>query len=155
MTTEQGMPLAEARIETLACADILDWLAEEARRNYGRVIPARSAGVEQIRDPRTRRTGGGLHAVELSPEPVGQKDWCGLGGRLLGCDQGPRRTPASVMDWSVHCRMRVFQPGVVNLVFGVPAFVSDYLIRHPAIRRSPSRVQRRLAKNWQPWPVPL
>jgi succinate-semialdehyde dehydrogenase/glutarate-semialdehyde dehydrogenase len=26
-------------------------------------------------------------------------------------------------------------PGVVNLVFGVPAFVSDYLIRHPAIRK--------------------
>jgi len=40
---EQGKPLAEAKQEVLAGADIIDWFAEEARRAYGRVIPARSA----------------------------------------------------------------------------------------------------------------
>jgi succinate-semialdehyde dehydrogenase/glutarate-semialdehyde dehydrogenase len=29
-------------------ADILDWFAEEARRTYGRVIPAGSDTVQQI-----------------------------------------------------------------------------------------------------------
>ena len=38
MTMEQGKPLAEAKMETLAAADITDWFAEEARRAYGRVI---------------------------------------------------------------------------------------------------------------------
>ena len=41
MSIEQGKPLAEAKVETLSAADVIDWFAEEARRTYGRVIPAR------------------------------------------------------------------------------------------------------------------
>ena len=48
MTLEQGKPLAEAKMEILAGADIIDWFAEEARRAYGRVIPARAEGVYQL-----------------------------------------------------------------------------------------------------------
>src|SRR5262249_39324900 len=45
MTKEQGKPIGESRIEVLASADMLDWFAEESRRTYGRVIPARCEGV--------------------------------------------------------------------------------------------------------------
>ena len=48
MTMEQGKPLAEAKGETLFGAEIIDWFAEESRRTYGRVIPARMDGVTQI-----------------------------------------------------------------------------------------------------------
>ena len=48
MTMEQGKPLAEAKGETLAGADVIDWFAEEARRTYGRVVPARAEGVYQL-----------------------------------------------------------------------------------------------------------
>ncbi len=48
MTREQGKPLAESRIETGVAADIIEWFAEEGRRAYGRVIPARTEGVLQI-----------------------------------------------------------------------------------------------------------
>jgi succinate-semialdehyde dehydrogenase/glutarate-semialdehyde dehydrogenase len=48
MTIEQGKPLAEAKGETLAGADVIDWFAEEARRAYGRVIPARAEVVYQL-----------------------------------------------------------------------------------------------------------
>jgi succinate-semialdehyde dehydrogenase/glutarate-semialdehyde dehydrogenase len=48
MTMEQGKPLTEAKMETLAGADVIDWFAEEARRAYGRVIPARAVGVYQL-----------------------------------------------------------------------------------------------------------
>ena len=48
MTMEQGKTLSEAKAETLSAADIIDWFAEEARRTYGRVIPARSEGVYQL-----------------------------------------------------------------------------------------------------------
>lgn len=47
MTREQGKPLAEARGETLAAADIIDWFAEEGRRTYGRISP-RAAGMMQM-----------------------------------------------------------------------------------------------------------
>lgn len=48
LTMEQGKPLAESRSEIMSCAEILDWHAEEGRRLYGRVIPARLDGVRQV-----------------------------------------------------------------------------------------------------------
>jgi len=42
MTRENGKPLAQARGEWLASADLLDWFAEEGRRAYGRLIPTRA-----------------------------------------------------------------------------------------------------------------
>src|SRR5688572_11381890 len=47
LTLEQGKPVGEARMEILAGADVIDWFAEEGRRAYGRVIPARAEGVYQ------------------------------------------------------------------------------------------------------------
>ena len=48
MTMEQGKPLYEARIETGLAADIIDWMAEEGRRTYGRIVPARAENVFQL-----------------------------------------------------------------------------------------------------------
>jgi succinate-semialdehyde dehydrogenase/glutarate-semialdehyde dehydrogenase len=48
MTQEQGKPLPEAKGEVMAGADVIDWFAEEARRTYGRVIPARADGIYQL-----------------------------------------------------------------------------------------------------------
>src|ERR1700693_2374347 len=45
MTQEQGKVLAEARLEVITTADIIEWFAEEGRRTYGRVVPGRSRGV--------------------------------------------------------------------------------------------------------------
>ena len=39
ITLENGKPLAEARAEVLYAVSFLDWFAEEARRQYGDVIP--------------------------------------------------------------------------------------------------------------------
>ncbi len=44
LTREQGKPLRESVRELKVAADMLDWAAEEARRVYGRVIPARGSG---------------------------------------------------------------------------------------------------------------
>ncbi|NWF68334.1 MAG: NAD-dependent succinate-semialdehyde dehydrogenase [Chloroflexi bacterium] len=41
MTRECGKPLNEARGEWNAAADLFEWFAEEGKRAYGRVIPAR------------------------------------------------------------------------------------------------------------------
>lgn len=41
MCAETGKPMAEARGETLGTADQFEWFAEEAKRVYGQIIPAR------------------------------------------------------------------------------------------------------------------
>ena len=43
MTQEQGKPLAEAKLEVLASAQLFDWYAEDAKRDYGRTL-VRPAG---------------------------------------------------------------------------------------------------------------
>ncbi|MCB1499765.1 MAG: NAD-dependent succinate-semialdehyde dehydrogenase [Bauldia sp.] len=43
MSAETGKPLAEARGETNSAADQFEWYAEEAKRVYGQIIPARAA----------------------------------------------------------------------------------------------------------------
>src|SRR5271170_4514486 len=43
MTLEQGKTLPESKMEVANLPDIIDWDAEEGRRTYGRVIPARVA----------------------------------------------------------------------------------------------------------------
>ena len=53
MVQEQGKPLAEARVETLASADIIEWFADESLRVYGRIVPSRNLKATQmvIKDP--------------------------------------------------------------------------------------------------------
>ena len=48
MTMEQGKVLTESKLETMVAADIIEWFAEEGRRTYGRMIPARLPGVYQM-----------------------------------------------------------------------------------------------------------
>ncbi|TDM12797.1 NAD-dependent succinate-semialdehyde dehydrogenase [Macrococcus lamae] len=48
MTTEQGKPLAEARLEVIDGAETFRWNAEEARRLYGDTIPAPNAHHYEI-----------------------------------------------------------------------------------------------------------
>lgn len=43
MTLENGKTLTESTGEVLVSADTLDWVADEARRSYGRVVPSRFA----------------------------------------------------------------------------------------------------------------
>lgn len=45
ITREMGKPLDQARAEWGGCSDLLEWFAEEGRRAYGRLIPARSSAM--------------------------------------------------------------------------------------------------------------
>src|SRR3954463_12084814 len=48
MTMEQGKPVIEAKGETLLAADIIEWMAEEGRRTYGRMGPARAEELNEL-----------------------------------------------------------------------------------------------------------
>ena len=61
LTMEQGKTLAEAKQEAMAAADIIEWFAEEGRRAYGRLIPARSAALAVAVARRLRAAEGQMH----------------------------------------------------------------------------------------------
>ena len=135
LTREQGKPLAEAKGEVVSGADILDWFAEEARRTYGRMIPARSDGGAADRDQGAGRPGRRVHAVEFSHQPGGAQGGGGAGGRLLGHPQGAGGDAGRCAALVQALADAGLPAGVLNLVFGVPAEISGYLIPHPTIRK--------------------
>jgi succinate-semialdehyde dehydrogenase/glutarate-semialdehyde dehydrogenase len=48
LTQEQGKPLAEAIAELMAAVDVIEWMADESIRLYGRIIPSRNLAVRQM-----------------------------------------------------------------------------------------------------------
>src|SRR5690606_37050006 len=46
LTLEQGKPIAQARGEVEVAAAMVQWYAEQARRIYGRIVPAPVAGTD-------------------------------------------------------------------------------------------------------------
>ncbi|HUB13149.1 MAG TPA: NAD-dependent succinate-semialdehyde dehydrogenase [Acetobacteraceae bacterium] len=135
LTMEQGKPLAEAKGEVMAGADVIDWFAEEARRTYGRVIPARSEGVYQLV---VKEPVGPVAAFTPWNFPINQvvrKLSCALAAGCSIIVKAPEETPASPAEL-IRCFADAGVPaGVVNLVYGVPAEISEYLIPHPIIRK--------------------
>ena len=135
MTLEQGKPLAEARMEVMAGADTIDWFAEEGRRAYGRVIPARQMDVYQlvIKEPV-----GPVAAFTPWNFPINQIVRKLAAALAAGCSiivKAPEETPASPAELIRAFIDAGVPAAVVNLVYGDPAHISTYLIAHPAIRK--------------------
>ena len=96
LTEEQGKPLAEAKAETAAASDLIDWFAEEGFRVYGRVVPHRSnLAVRQLvlKDPV-----GPVAAFTPWNFPINQIVRKIGAGLAAGCSliiKAPEETPAS------------------------------------------------------------
>ena len=135
LVQEQGKVYPEARGEVITSADIIDWYAEEGRRAYGRVVPGRGKGLRQI----------------VLQEPVGVvaafTPWNfptltparKIGGALAaGCSlilKASEETPGACVEM-VRCFADAgVPPGVLNLVFGVPAEISQHLIAKDDVRK--------------------
>lgn len=135
LTLDQGKPLAEALSEVVSCADHADWHAEECRRIYGRVITPRQPDIRQlvIREP------VGV-CVAFSPWnfPYNQAIRKISAAIAAGCTiilKGPEDSPSAVMAIARLFQEAGLPPGVLNIVWGNPPEISNYLIRSPITRK--------------------
>ncbi|GAB1576939.1 NAD-dependent succinate-semialdehyde dehydrogenase [Bordetella petrii] len=135
MTLDQGKPLAESVGEITACAEHADWHAEECRRIYGRVIPPRSPDVRQIV---VREPIGVCAAFTPWNFPYNQairKIAAALGAGCTVILKGPEDSPSAVMAIARMFHEAGLPKGCLNIVWGEPAKISDYLIRSPIVRK--------------------
>lgn len=135
MSMENGKPLTDAKIETFAAADLIDWFAEEGRRAYGRIVPPRADGIQQLvfKEPV-----GPVAAFTPWNFPINQVVRKLSGALAAGCSiiiKAPEETPASPAHLVQAFVDAGVPAGVVNLVYGVPSEISEYLIPHPLIRK--------------------
>ena len=136
MTMEQGKPLVEAKMETMGAADSIDWYAEEGRRAYGRIIPSRAPqGVYQFV---FKEAVGVVAAFTPWNFPLNQVVKKVAAAFAAGCTaivKGPEETPASVAALIKAFDEAGMPKGSINLVYGIPAEISEYLISHPIVRK--------------------
>jgi succinate-semialdehyde dehydrogenase/glutarate-semialdehyde dehydrogenase len=135
LTLEQGKILAEARMEVAVSADILEWYGEEGRRSYGRIIPGRVPGVRQM----TVQEPVGPCAAFTPWNFPGVTPARKIGGALgAGCSliiKASEETPGTCVELVRAFHDAGLPKGVLNLVFGVPARISEHLIASDIIRK--------------------
>ena len=135
LTAEMGKPLAEAKGEIVMAADIIEWFADEGRRVYGRIVPPRAMNQQQmvLKEPV-----GPVAAFTPWNFPINQVVRKMSAALATGCSiivKAAEETPASPAEL-VRAFVDAGVPaGVVALVYGDPAEISNYLIPHPVIRK--------------------
>jgi succinate-semialdehyde dehydrogenase/glutarate-semialdehyde dehydrogenase len=135
MVQEQGKPFPEARAEVLGTADIIDWMAEEGRRAYGRIVPGRGKNVRQLVLQEPVGVVAGFSPWNFPTLTPVRKI---AGALAAGCSiilKAAEETPGSAVEL-VRCFHDAGVPkGVLNLVFGVPSEVSEHLIGSDVVKK--------------------
>ncbi|HEY4140876.1 MAG TPA: NAD-dependent succinate-semialdehyde dehydrogenase, partial [Pseudolabrys sp.] len=134
-TQEQGKAFVESRAEVMTSADIIDWYAEEGRRSYGRIVPGRMKGIRQLV---TQEPVGVVAAFTPWNFPTLTPVRKIAGALAAGCTliiKASEETPGGCVEL-VKCFADAGLPaGVLNLVFGVPAEVSEHLIPSSIVKK--------------------
>ena len=133
ITAEHGKPLPQARLEVIRGCEFLEWDAGEATRTYGRVIPS-APGVRYVVHHQPIGTVLGLSPWNF---PMSQPCRKVAGAIASGCSiilKAAEETPAGALHIARAFHDAGLPPGVLNLVFGTPAEISDYLIRKDPVR---------------------
>jgi succinate-semialdehyde dehydrogenase/glutarate-semialdehyde dehydrogenase len=135
ITMDQGKPLAESTGEVMTCGEHAEWHAEECRRIYGRVIPARNDAVRQtvLREPV-----GVVAAFSPWNFPFSQavrKVCAALGAGCTIILKGPEDAPSAVVALAKIFHDAGLPKGVLNVVWGVPSEVSEHLLNSPVVRK--------------------
>jgi succinate-semialdehyde dehydrogenase/glutarate-semialdehyde dehydrogenase len=133
ITAEHGKPLPQARLEVIRGCEFLEWDAGEATRTYGRVIPS-AQGVRYIVHHQPIGVVAGFSPWNF---PMSQPCRKIAGAIASGCSiilKAAEETPAGALHIARAFHDAGLPPGVLNLVFGTPAEISDHLIRQEPVR---------------------
>jgi len=135
MTLEQGKVLAEASLEVGGAADIFEWNAEEARRLYGRLVPPRAPGQRLMV---TREPVGPVAAFAPWNFPAllpARKISAALAAGCCCIIKPAEETPSPTLAMARALEEAGLPKGVLNVVFGVPQEISEYLLASPVVRK--------------------
>ncbi len=133
ITAEHGKPLAQARLEVIRGAEFFEWDAGEAMRTYGRVIPSAPGTTISVH----RQPIGVVAAFSPWNFPMSQPARKIAGALASGCSvilKAAEETPAGAIHIVRAFEQAGLPAGVLNLVFGTPSEISEFLIPQPAVR---------------------
>ena len=136
LTLEQGKPLQEAIGEVKYGASFVEWFAEEARRNYGDVIPGhqRDKRILAIKQPI-----GVVAAITPWNFPNAMITRKVAPALAAGCTvviKPPKLTPFSSLALAALAEEAGIPPGVINVVPGYSASaIGNELCNNPIVKK--------------------
>jgi len=136
ITAEQGKPLAEARGEVAYGASYIEWYAEEAKRLYGDVIPAPSAGRRYVV---IRQPVGVVAMITPWNFPMAMITRKAGPALAVGCPvviKPAEATPLSALALATLAERAGIPPGVINvLTCSSGERVGNELVSNPIVRK--------------------
>jgi succinate-semialdehyde dehydrogenase/glutarate-semialdehyde dehydrogenase len=134
MTQEQGKPVGEAKLEVLGSAQLFDWYAEDAKRDYGRTL-VRPAGqlsrvIRQPVGPTATFTPWNFPIYLLA-----KKVSAALAAGCTVISRPPHETPGVATELFRALADAGIPNGVAQLVHGDANMVSETLIASRVIRK--------------------
>ena len=135
LTFEQGKPVGESKLEIGFAIDVIRWYGEEGKRAYSRMIPARIPGARQIALKEPVGPVAAFVAWNFPAVNVIRKVAGAIGAGCSIIIKPSEETPATAIAIARAFQEAGLPPGVLNVVFGVPAEVSTHLIASPVIKK--------------------
>jgi succinate-semialdehyde dehydrogenase/glutarate-semialdehyde dehydrogenase len=132
---EQGKPLAEGKGEVGSTAEMFEWCAEEARRVYGRSVPARGGRLRQRVEHQPIGVVAAFAAWNFPIRNPGYKLAAALAAGCACIIKPAEETPLSCIAIAEALRDAGLPPDVLNVVYGDAPALSQHLIRSPVVRK--------------------
>ncbi|MCC7452157.1 MAG: NAD-dependent succinate-semialdehyde dehydrogenase [Anaerolineae bacterium] len=133
MTRECGKPLAESRGEWNASADLWEWMAEEGKRAYGRLIPGRRSNKRLLAVTMPLGVVATITAWNF-PALLPSRKWAA--SLAAGCavvGRPSELTPLSAMALANLLVEAGIPAGVFNLVNGDPVSIGESFMYSPLV----------------------
>jgi succinate-semialdehyde dehydrogenase/glutarate-semialdehyde dehydrogenase len=134
LTQEQGKTLAEAKAETLASAQLFDWYAEEAKRDYGRTLVRPAGQLSRV----IRQPVGPVATFTPWNFPIyllAKKVSAALAAGCTVISRPPHETPGCCTELFRALADAGIPNGVAQLVHGDSGLISETLIASRVIRK--------------------
>ena len=135
LTAEQGKPLAEAASEIGAAADQFDWYADESRRIYGRLVDGHSMGNRLMVKREPVGVVAAFTAWNFPALLASRKIAPALAAGCSVIVKPAEEAPVTTLLLASACAEAGVPDGVVSMLTGEPAAISERLIRSDVVRK--------------------
>ena len=135
MTLENGKSITESRAEIDYAASFIEWFAEEAKRSYGRTIPAATDNreIKVIRQP--IGVVGIITPWNFPSSMLTRKIGAAFAAGCTVVVKPDHRTPYSAIALAKICEMAGFPKGVFNIITGDSEMIGKILCEHDLVKK--------------------
>ncbi|MET0182347.1 MAG: aldehyde dehydrogenase family protein, partial [Caulobacterales bacterium] len=135
ITLEQGKPLSESRQEVSNTADMFEWFADEGRRAYGRIIPAREPNRQWHVVSEPVGPVAAFAAWNVPAQTMSRKVGAALAAGCSVIYKPSEETPSTPLAIAAIFEEAGLPKGVLQVVTGNPDAISRHLLASPVIRK--------------------